>query len=225
MKKFLFVLIGVSVVIKTRSQIYEEARYQLMINYKLSEKYTISFQPEMRVNKFVQNATITLWRLLFIGQWNEKAHLNIGANWFNNWHDYDITGNELRAHIEAGFKDKYGKLTYLNRYRLEYRNFYDVDNTGWKYQKSVFRFRYMINWSRTLYSNEKGQKLTLYIADEVFLNIGATTHFNIYDQNRLGGYLVFRFNKYLSIRNTYWWEYKKPDNYNHQWWIQIGYNI
>lgn len=205
-----------------QSQIYEETRYQLMINYKFKEKNTISFQPEMRVNYFVENTTITLWRLVYIRQVNDKAYYSLGANWFNNWHNYDITGNELRAHIEAGFKDKYNKWTYSNRYRLDYRNYYTQD---WNYTHSVFRMRYMINWSRDLYHNDKGQKLTLNLANEVFLNIAGTKHFNLFDQNRLGGYLVYKLNDKILLRATYWWEYRGKNKYNHQLWIQLGYNI
>ncbi len=204
------------------SQIFEESRYQLMINYKLKEKNTISFQPEMRVQNFTQNTTITLWRLLYIRQWNEKVHSHLGTDWFNNWYNNDITGYELRAHIETGLKDKYGQLTYFNRYRLDYRNYYTNE---WEYKKSVFRFRYMINWSRDLYHNENGQKLTLFLANEIFLNVGGTSKFNIYDQNRLGGYLVYKLSNHVSIRSTYWWEYRGKKNYNYQWWIQFGYNI
>lgn len=218
-------VVSISVIISTylaHAQIFEESRYQLMINYKFKEKNTISFQPEMRVTNFTENTTITLWRLLFIRQWNDKVHSHLGTDWFNNWYNNDITGNEVRAHIETGLKDKYGKWTYLNRYRLDYRNYYTNE---WAYIKSIFRFRYMINWSRDLYHNDKGQKLTLCLANEVFLNVGGTTHFNIFDQNRLGGYLVFKLNNHVTIRNTYWWEYKKKNNYDHQWWIQLGYTF
>lgn len=204
------------------AQIYEETRYQLMLNYKFKEKNTISFQPEMRVNDFTKYTTLTLWRLVYIRQVNDKANWSLGANWFNNWHNYDVTGHELRAHIEASFKDKYNKWTYSNRYRLDYRNYYTKD---WDYTKSVFRMRYLINWSRDLFHNDKGQKLTLNLANEVFLNIAATQHFNIFDQNRLGGYLVYKLNEKIQIRTTYWWEFRKVKNYNHQLWIQLGYNI
>lgn len=221
-KNFLLALLACSGVSVMTAQIYEESRYQLMINYKFKEKNTISFQPEIRVNDFVKGTTITLWRLVYIRQWSDKSYYAIGGNWFNMWHNYDVTENEIRAHIEAGFKDGYGKWTYSNRYRLDYRNYY---TSLWEYEKSVFRLRYMVAWSKNLYSNDKGQKLTLYLADEVFLNIAGTSHFNIYDQNRLGGYLVFQLNEKCSIRSTYWWEYKGKNKYNHQWWIQLGYNI
>lgn len=204
------------------SQIFEESRYQLAINYKMGDKNTLSFQPEMRTQYFIQNTTITLWRLLLIRQWNDKVHTHFGFDWFNNWHNYQITGEEIRFHIETGFKDRYGKWTYFNRYRLDCRNFYD---DTWTYIKTIWRFRYMINWSTTLYQNEAEQKLTLYLANEVFLNIAGSTHFNIYDQNRLGGYIVYKMNEHISIRSTYWWEYRKNNNYNHQCWIQLIYNI
>lgn len=204
------------------SQIYEETRYQLMLNYKFKEKNTLSFQPEMRVNYFVENTTITLWRLLYIRQVGSKATASLGANWFNNWHDYDITGHELRAHVEVSFKDKYGKWTYTNRYRLDYRNYY---TDKWDYEKSVFRARYLINWSKDLFHLENGQKLTLNLANEVFLNVASTHRFSIFDQNRLGGYLIYRFTEKFMIRTTYWWEYRKKKNYNHQLWIQFGYDF
>ncbi|MCX7728254.1 MAG: DUF2490 domain-containing protein, partial [Bacteroidia bacterium] len=158
MKKIIICLELVLSVITVKSQIYEETRYQLMLNYNLRQKNIISFQPEMRVNDFIKNTTITLWRLVYIRQMNDKANWSIGANWFNNWHNYDVTGHELRAHIDASFKDQYGKWTYSNRYRLEYRSFH---TNQWEYQKSTLRMRYMINWSRDLFHNDKGQKLTL----------------------------------------------------------------
>lgn len=205
-----------------KSQIYEETRYQVMLNYKFKEKNTISFQPEMRVNDFTKNTTITLWRLVYIRQVGSKATISFGANWFNNWHNYDVTGNELRAHIEATFKDNYGKWTYSNRYRLDYRNHY----TGnWKYQKSVFRMRYLMNWAIDLFHKENGRRLTLNLANEVFLNVAGTKHFDIFDQNRLGGYLVYKLSERVMLRTTYWWEYHKINNYNHQLWIQIGYEL
>lgn len=204
------------------AQIYEESRYQLMLNYKFKSKNTLSFQPEMRVKNYVQSTTITLWRMIFIRQLNDKAHAHLGMDWFNNWHNYDVTGNEIRLHTEAGLKDKYGQWTYFNRYRLDCRNYYDH---RWNYLKTIYRMRYMINWSIDLLHNDKGQKLTLYLADEVFLNIAGTKKFNIYDQNRLGGYLIFKMNEHLSFRSSYWWEYRSRNNYVHLWWIQLGYNI
>lgn len=223
MKKQIF-LTGISLMMVTlsKAQIYEETRYQLMVNYKFKEKNTLSFQPEMWVNDFVKNTTITLWRLVYIRQLNDKANCSIGANWFNNWHNNDVTGHELRAHLEANFKDKYGKWTYSNRYRLDYRNYYTNE---WDYEKSVFRMRYLINWSRDLFHSENGQSLNLNLANEVFLNIAGTKHFNLFDQNRLGGYLIYKFNKTTQIRATYWWEYRKQNNYNHQLWIQLGFNM
>jgi hypothetical protein len=224
MKQFLYSIIFLIFSISIFAQdIYEESRYQLMINYKLNDRYSLSFQPEMRVNNFTERTTITLWRLLFIRKWNEKIHSHIGADWFNNWYNYDVVSNELRAHLETGFKDKYGKWTYSNRYRLDYRNHY---TSQWEFEKSVVRIRYMMNWSRDLYHNENnGQKITLSLADEVFLNIAGTSHFNIYDQNRLGGYLVYKINSLFSIRSTYWWEYRGKNKYNHQWWIQLGFDF
>lgn len=90
--------------------IYEESRYQLMINYKLNDRYSLSFQPEMRVNNFTEKTTITLWRLLFIKKWNEKIHSHIGTDWFNNWYNYDVVSNELRAHLETGFNMENGRI-------------------------------------------------------------------------------------------------------------------
>jgi len=224
MKKFLLsVVLGMLRIVIFAQNIYEESRYQLMIDYKLNDRYSLSFQPEIRVNNFIEKTTITLWRLLFIRKWNDKVNSNFGANWFNNWYNYDVVSNELRAHLETGFNDKYGKWTYLSRYRLDYRNFY---NSQWEFEKSLVRIRYMINWSRDLYHNEtNGQKITFFLADEIFLNIAGTKHFNIYDQNRLGGYLVYKLNSFFSIRSTYWWEYRGKNKYNHQWWIQLGFNF
>jgi hypothetical protein len=224
MKQFLYSIIFLMFSIFIFAQnIYEESRYQLMINYKLNDRYFLSFQPDMRVNNFTEKITITLWRLLFIRKWNEKIHSHIGADWFNNWYDCDVVSNELRAHLEIGFKDKYGKWTYSNRYRLDYRNHY---TSQWEFEKSVVRIRYMMNWSRDLYHNENNeQKITLSLADEVFLNIAGTSHFSIYDQNRLGGYLVYKINSLFSIRSTYWWEYRGKNDYNHQWWIQLVFDF
>ncbi|RME15525.1 MAG: DUF2490 domain-containing protein [Bacteroidetes bacterium] len=222
MKKDIIILGIILSSLLGHSQIYEETRYQLMLNHKFKEKNTISFQPEMRVKYFIENITITLWRLVYIRQVNEKANWSIGANWFNNWSNYDVTEHELRAHIESSFKDKYGKWDYSNRYRLDYRNYY---TSQWRYEGSVFRMRYLISWSRDLLHNDKGQKLTLYLADEVFLNVAGTSHFNIYDQNRLGGFLIYKLNEKMQIRSTYWWEYRGKNKYNHQFWFQIGYDI
>jgi len=71
MKQFLYSIIFLMFSIFIFAQnIYEESRYQLMINYKLNDRYSLSFQPEMRVNNFTEKTTITLWRLLFI----RKSH-------------------------------------------------------------------------------------------------------------------------------------------------------
>jgi len=221
MKKLIFI-IGITISLLTKSQIYQESRYQLMLNYKFKEKNTISFQPEMRVNNFVEKTTTTLWRLAYIRTLSDKHYIRLGFDWFNNWHNFKITREELRPHIEAGFKDKYGKWVYSNRYRIDYRNFY-TDN--WNYVNSTVRIRYLINWSRDLFYKENGQKLTLNLANEVFLNVASTKSFKIFNQNRLGGYLVYKLNDHVQIRSTYWWEYLNKGNYNHQWWIQLGYDF
>lgn len=202
-------------------QIYQESCYQLMLNYGWKSN-TLSFQPERRVQNFVERTTTSLWRLLFIRQWDQSVHTHLGMDWFNLWHDYAVTSHEVRAHIEAGFRTQYGAWTYLNRYRLDCRNYFDAD---WQYEKTVFRLRYMANWSTDIYRNESGQRLILFLADEVFLNVGGSTRVPIYDQNRLGGYLVYHISATTSLRGTYWWEYRGKDHYNHQVWFQVGYEL
>ncbi len=222
MKKKLCLVFVLCMLNQIQAQIYQETRYQIMINHRFKEKNLISFQPEMRVNDWVKNTTLTLWRLVYQRQINDKVTWGLGGNWFNNWYNYDVTSNEIRFHVESALKDKLGHWTYSNRYRLEYRNFY----TGqWDYKKSTFRMRYLLGWSRDIYKSENGLKVTLTLADEIFINVAGTKHFNLYDQNRLGGYLITKLNKSIQIRTTYWWEYRGKKNYNHQVWMQFGVDV
>jgi len=141
---------------------------------------------------------------------NPKLTLRAGYGFIEtfNYGDYPLqaagkTFPEHRMYQMASLNDQNGRFTMAHRFVLEQRWVGRFTNPDFKYADDYLfanRFRYMFRIQTAL-----GKKLivdkTAYIAlyDEILIGFGKNVNENVYDQNRIGALLGYRFNKKFRI--------------------------
>ena len=118
-----------------------------------------------------------------------------------------LTVPELRPHIEFAYKQKLKRVTFDHRYRAEARFFHKTNllrtqlDDGFGFGN--FRFRYKLQVTIPLYKVANNRYLKLILSNEIHLNAGKNIKTNVFDQNRLGALLGYRFNKNVRIEAGY----------------------
>lgn len=111
-----------------------------------------------------------------------------------------FTVPEHRIFQQLVWNDNIGRLALNHRFRLEQRFMGRVDQKAadytlleWLYAN---RFRYQLRATLPL-NNKTLIDKTWYLAayDEIFIGFGKNVNQNIFDQNRLGGFVGYQFNK------------------------------
>jgi hypothetical protein len=101
-----------------------------------------------------------------------------------------------------------GRVTLAHRYRLEQRWVGVVDTTGGNDAVTDWRFlnrmRYQLRGSLPLGARSLAlARLYLSAYDEVMVNFGENTQYNVFDQNRLSGTLGIRVSKTMRVEAGY----------------------
>jgi hypothetical protein len=188
--------------------------YNYFGTFKLNDKYSIHTEYQLRRTDFVSDKQQGLLRLGLNYQLNQKTQLRLGYAWIETfpYGETPINGmgkdfTEHRAFQMITINDKISKIDISHRFMLEQR---------WvgRYSNSVLttedgfpllnRLRYMIRLQMPLKGDKIGDQ-TPYIAtyDEIFVGFGKNVNENIFDQNRLGLVLGYRFNNSLRIEAGY----------------------
>ena len=117
------------------------------------------------------------------------------------------TFTEHRAYQVATITDKLNKLDLSHRFMLEQRwvgRFTDAQaakETDYVYSN---RLRYMLRMQHPLVQNkEKGTQLYAAVYDEIFVGFGKNVTENVFDQNRIGALIGYRFSPKLRIEGGY----------------------
>ncbi len=105
---------------------------------------------------------------------------------------------EHRIWEQAQFKTELGKFNIFNRYRLEQRFIGDASTGQFKPSRFENRVRYMVRIKKSI-----GKKCYANIFDEIFINFGKNVGRNIFDQNRLGANVGYKFNEHLAVELGY----------------------
>jgi len=145
---------------------------------------------------------------------NPKLTLRTGYGFIEtfNYGDYPLqaagkTFPEHRMYQMASLNDQNGRFTMAHRFVLEQRWVGRFTNPDFKYADDypfTNRFRYMFRIQTAL-----GKKLivdkTPYIAlyDEILIGFGKNVNENVYDQNRIGALLGYRFNQKFRIEGGF----------------------
>ncbi len=182
--------------------------------FKLYKKWSLHTEYQWRRDNYITNWQQGLLRTGINYQLNSKVTLRLGyANIETyNYGDIPINGlgkqfTEHRSFQMAVVNDKVGRVELIHRYMLEQRWIGRYSNASLTKEDEYFfinRFRYMYRMQMPL----KGKTIadqTPYVAiyDEVFLGFGKNVNENVFDQNRFGALLGYRFDKRIRIEGGF----------------------
>jgi hypothetical protein len=117
----------------------------------------------------------------------------------------DFTEHRIFEMVQLGHKE--GIVDFSHRFMLEQRfvgRYSSLAETTEDEFPLLNRIRYMIRVQVPLKGNEIKDK-TPYLAfyDEIFIGFGKNVNVNVFDQNRIGILLGYRFNKNVRIEGGY----------------------
>jgi hypothetical protein len=188
--------------------------YNYFGTFKVSEKFSIHSEYQFRRNNFITDSQQNLLRFGINYQLNPKIQLRLGYAWIETYAygETPINGfgkdfTEHRAFQMITITDKLSILDLSHRFMLEQRwvGRYSNENLSTEDQYPLLnRFRYMFRVQIPLKGNSIENK-TPYLAvyDEIFIGFGENVNENIFDQNRLGIVLGYKFSNTIRIEAGY----------------------
>lgn len=180
----------------------------------VAKKVSIHTEYQWRRDNLITNWQQSLLRLGVNYQVNPKLQLRLGYGWIETfaYGENPINGlgrdfTEHRIFQVATITDKIGKVDLSHRFMLEQR-FVGRYTTPAVTKEDEFlflnRLRYMYRMQVPLKGKSIGNN-TPYAAvyDEVFVGFGKNVNQNVFDQNRLGILLGYKFNNNVRIEGGY----------------------
>ena len=179
--------------------------------HKLSEKYSLHYETQLRNYKIVSNFNQLLPRVGLNYHIDKNTSLTAGyafiptQNIFDlGWDDQIITENRIWEQFIL--KNVINRVKIRHRYRLEQRWIKKVDvvqisnNTSFSEFSTSYknRARYMLSVKFPISKNEESP-LFVSLYDEIFLNISDSP----FDQNRLFAALGYQINKQMNFQVGY----------------------
>lgn len=181
---------------------------------KLNRKWGIHTEYQWRRDNVIKDWQQSLLRTGINYQVNQKLSLRLGYAWIEtyNYGDIPINGfgkqfTEHRAFQMATINDKTGMVELSHRFMLEQRWIGRYSNASLTKEDDYFfvnRFRYMVRMQVPL----KGKTITdktpyAALYNEMFLGFGKNVNENVFDQNRLGLLLGYRFSSKVRIEGGF----------------------
>lgn len=181
---------------------------------KFAPKWSAHFEYQWRRDNFITDWQQSLLRTGINYQINENAVFRVGYAWIETFPYGEFPLNafgkqfaEHRTYQVMTTNQKTGRFDLSHRYMLEQRwleTFATASSTSadsWTY---LNRLRYMGRIQTSL----KGKTLEdkepyAAIYDEIFIGFGKNVGQNVFDQNRIGILLGWRFNKNFRIEGGY----------------------
>ena len=188
--------------------------YNYFGTFKVAKKFSIHSEYQWRRNNYITDKQQGLLRLGLNYQANTKMLLRFGYAWIETYPYGDISINgmgkdftEHRIFEMITINDKISKFELSHRFMLEQRfvgRYTKPELTKEDDFLFLNRFRYMFRIQMPLIGTEIKNN-TPYIAayDEVFIGFGKNVNENIFDQNRLGILLGYKFNTNFKIEAGY----------------------
>ena len=166
--------------------------------HKLSEKYSLHYETQLRNYELVSNFNQLLPRVGLNYHIDKNTSLTAGyafiptQNVFDQgWGEEMVTENRIWEQFIL--KNVVNRMKIRHRYRLEQRWVKLGEETTYKN-----RARYMLSVKLPISKNEDSP-LFISLYDEIFLNISD----NPFDQNRLFAALGYQFNKQMNFQVGY----------------------
>lgn len=182
--------------------------------FKVDSKVSIHTEYQWRRNDYITTWQQSLLRLGINYQANPNLQLQLGYAWAETFPYGEIPINgmgknftEHRIYEMATVKDKIGKIDLSHRFMLEQRwvgRYSNANLTSEDEFPFMNRARYMIRLQMPLKGTLIVEK-TPYVAvyDEVMIGFGKNVVENIFDQNRIGVLLGYKFNDLLRVEGGY----------------------
>ena len=221
MKNYLLTLIfligGLQTVIGQNNRITTNNNigwYNFFGAFKISEKFGIHTEYQWRRNEMITEWQQSLLRVGLNYNLNSRVQFRIGYGWIEtypygeiplNGMGRDFTEHRIFEMVQLNHKE--GIVDFSHRFMLEQRfvgRYSSINETTEDEFPLLNRIRYMVRVQVPLKGNEIKDK-TPYLAfyDEVFIGFGKNVNMNVFDQNRIGILLGYRFNKNIRIEGGY----------------------
>lgn len=188
--------------------------YNYFGSIKLSGKFGLHTEYQWRRNNIITNWQQSLLRVGVNYNLNPRVQFRVGYGWIETfpYGEYALNGlgrdfTEHRIFEMVQLTHKEGIVDLSHRFMLEQR-FVGRYSSAAVSKEDEFpllnRLRYMVRLQAPLEGKEIKDK-TPYLAlyDEVFIGFGKNVNTNIFDQNRIGILLGYRFNKNVRIEAGY----------------------
>ncbi len=188
--------------------------YNYFGTLKCSEKIGIHTEYQFRRNEIITRWQQSLLRLGVNYQLNPKVQFRLGYAWIETFPYGEIPINgmgkdftEHRLFQATTLTDKVSNIDFSHRFMLEQRWVGRYSNAGLTKEDEfpfLNRLRYLFRMQMPL----KGKIITdktPYVAfyDEIFIGFGKNVNENIFDQNRVGVLLGYRFSPLLRVEAGY----------------------
>jgi hypothetical protein len=188
--------------------------YNFFGTFKISEKFGIHTEYQWRRNEMITEWQQSLLRVGLNYNLNSRVLFRVGYGWIEtypygeiplNGMGRDFTEHRIFEMVQLNHKE--GIVDFSHRFMLEQRfvgRYSSINETTEDEFPLLNRIRYMIRVQVPLKGNEIKDK-TPYLAfyDEIFIGFGKNVNMNVFDQNRIGILVGYRFNKNLRIEGGY----------------------
>jgi opacity protein-like surface antigen len=182
--------------------------------FKVSEKLGIHTEYQWRRDNLITDWQQSLLRVGVNYNLNQRIMFRVGYAWIETYPygDYPINGlgrdfTEHRIFEMMQLSHKEGIIDFSHRFMLEQRfvgRYTSASETAEDEFPLLNRIRYMIRLQIPLKGTEIKDN-TPYVAvyDEIFIGFGENVSQNVFDQNRIGVLLGYRFNKNIRIEGGF----------------------
>lgn len=188
--------------------------YNAFATVQVQKKLSLHGEYQWRRADLIANAQQSLLRVGVNYQLNPRVLFRAGYAWIEtfpygelplNALGRDFTEHRLYQMVQLSHKE--GIIDFSHRFMLEQRFIGRYSSASvQKEDEFVFsnRLRYMFRAQLPLKGKSIGDK-TPYVAmyDEIFIGFGKNVNANVFDQNRLGIMVGYRFNKTIRIEGGY----------------------
>jgi hypothetical protein len=188
--------------------------YTYFGTFKLSNKLGLHTEYQFRRTPVITDWQQSLLRLGLNYQLHPAVQVRVGYGWIETfpYGEFPLNGfgkqfTEHRIFQMAQLSQKVGKVDFSHRFMLEQRfvgKYASANSTREEEFPLLHRMRYMVRMQVPLKGNEIQDK-TPYLAvyDEVFVGFGENVNTNVFDQNRIGILLGYRFSKNFRLEGGY----------------------
>jgi hypothetical protein len=188
--------------------------YTYFGTFKLSNKLGLHTEYQFRRANVITDWQQSLLRLGLNYQLHPTVQVRVGYGWIETfpYGEFPLNGfgkqfTEHRIFQMAQLSQKVGKVDFSHRFMLEQRflgKYSDAQATKESEFPLLHRMRYLVRMQVPLKGNEIQDK-TPYLAiyDEVFVGFGENVNANVFDQNRIGVLLGYRFSKKFRLEGGY----------------------